>query len=73
VILSNGANELQELSTEILNAYPDGITFTMRAISAAPIQRIAIFHRLQGQNSFTLVPVQFSPGDDHYLPDDLKG
>ncbi|MBE9479315.1 MAG: hypothetical protein IMY80_05055 [Chloroflexi bacterium] len=59
-----GTEDIEILSIEVENNFPDSITFEVIATSNEPLRRVALYYRFQGQDSYNLEMVSFSPGDE---------
>jgi hypothetical protein len=59
-----GTEDIEILSIEVENNFPDSITFEIVATSNVPLRRVAFYHWLQGRDSHNLEMVSFSPGDE---------
>jgi hypothetical protein len=59
-----GTEDIEILSIEVENNFPDSITFEVVATSNEPLRRVALYYRFQGQDSYNLEMVSFSHGDE---------
>jgi len=53
------ASQIRIVSSNVLNDYPDGLTFKLTAESGNPVQRVMLFYRLRNTESLTMETVDF--------------
>ncbi|TFH35941.1 MAG: hypothetical protein E4G99_06120 [Anaerolineales bacterium] len=56
--------DIEIVSIDVENNYPNSITFEVVATSKNPLRRVAFFYWLQGQDSRNLETVEFVSGDE---------
>ncbi len=60
---SGDVNLIRIVSSNIVNEYPNGLTFEITAESANPVQDITLFYRLRSTESVTMESVEFQQAE----------